>query len=29
MLGRNPSADLVASTDAGGFYAVPLSLSDS
>jgi hypothetical protein len=25
MLGSNPSADLVASTDAGGCYGVPLS----
>ena len=27
MLGSNPSADSVASTDTGGCYSVPLSLS--
>ena len=27
MLGSNPSADSVASTDTGGCYGVPLSLS--
>jgi hypothetical protein len=26
MLGSNPSADSVASTDAGGCYGIPLSL---
>ena len=27
MLGSNPSADSVASTDTGGCYGIPLSLS--
>ncbi len=27
MLGSNPSAGSVASTDAGGCYGIPLSLS--